>query len=197
MATRRYGRIGKDCQIVVKGSDADLKRLKKTMEKGTNNPITQKNLEIFLMPDIDINNPDQVKIRITEYFKVCAETDSKPTMAGLAMALGMNRHRLTEIKYNVNDGHGIRINKVNPESIELIRKTYDFLEMQWEDYMLNGKVNPAAGIFIGKNQFDYRDVIDQRVAVADRNEIDAESIRKRYLTENSDLPLPDNSGDPG
>lgn len=30
----------------------------------------------------------------------------------------------------------------------------------WVDYMMNGRVNPASGIFIGKNIFGYRDVID-------------------------------------
>lgn len=34
------------------------------------------------------------------------------------------------------------------------------MEEIWADLMLNGKVNPASGIFIGKNHFGYRDAID-------------------------------------
>jgi hypothetical protein len=39
----------------------------------------------------------------------------------------------------------------------MIKKAYDFIEELWEDYMLNGKINPVAGIFLAKNNFGYRD----------------------------------------
>jgi hypothetical protein len=31
------------------------------------------------------------------------------------------------------------------------------MELLWEDYMLNYKVHPTAGIFLGKNNFVYKD----------------------------------------
>lgn len=31
------------------------------------------------------------------------------------------------------------------------------LEDLWQEYMQNGKINPASGIFLGKNMFGYRD----------------------------------------
>ena len=37
------------------------------------------------------------------------------------------------------------------------------LEELWVDYMMNGKVNPTSGIFIGSNHFGYRDVRDVNI----------------------------------
>lgn len=39
----------------------------------------------------------------------------------------------------------------------LIKRAYEALAELWEDYMLNGKVNPVSGIFLGKNHFGYTD----------------------------------------
>lgn len=42
----------------------------------------------------------------------------------------------------------------------MIKKAIMILEEMWVDYMQNGKLNPASGIFLAKNMFGYRDVID-------------------------------------
>jgi hypothetical protein len=39
----------------------------------------------------------------------------------------------------------------------LIKKAYKGMELLWENYMLNGKINPVSGIFLGKNNFSYSD----------------------------------------
>ena len=71
----------------------------------------------------------------------------------------------------------------NEEQLEIIKKAYNFLEELWEDFMMNGKVSPPNGIFIGKNHFSYRDVVD--VAVTPKtdteNDLNAGDIAKRYL----------------
>lgn len=38
-----------------------------------------------------------------------------------------------------------------------VKKAYTFMEQNWEDYMQNGKINPVAGIFLGKNNYGYQD----------------------------------------
>ena len=43
---------------------------------------------------------------------------------------------------------------------DLINKAYAMLEELMNDYMLNGKVNPASGIFLLKNIHGYRDQVD-------------------------------------
>ena len=52
----------------------------------------------------------------------------------------------------------------------------------WADYMLNGKLNPASGIFLAKNWYGYKDVAD--VVVTPNNpmqDLDATEARKRLL----------------
>jgi hypothetical protein len=57
------------------------------------------------------------------------------------------------------------------------------LEEMWVDYMQNGKLNPASGIFIGKNFFGYRDVQD--VVVTPNNPIgdpaSQKALEDKYL----------------
>ena len=58
------------------------------------------------------------------------------------------------------------------------------IEEQWADYMQNGKINPASGIFLGKNWFGYKDVAD--VVVTPNNPYQATSddeLKGKYLTD--------------
>jgi hypothetical protein len=41
--------------------------------------------------------------------------------------------------------------------MDIINEVYDSLEVLWEGYMANGKINPVSGIFLGKNNFGYTD----------------------------------------
>ena len=72
---------------------------------------------------------------------------------------------------------------------EEIKKQCAFIEEIWADLMLNGKINPASGIFLSKNWFDYKDVAD--VVVTPNNplqNLDEEAARKRIIEA---LPEPD------
>lgn len=167
-------------------SDAQL-----DLQPGDNNRFAQKNLELFRLPKVDLMNNDAVLSRIDEYFSIMAKYDSKPTVTGLAMALGVDRRRLWEIRTgNFGNTTGL-YTKLPAEVVETIRKTYDYLEIMWEDYMLNGKINPVSGIFLGKNNFGYQDKTEYVLTPnSQKEEFDAESIRKRYLIEAADSDQP-------
>nr|DAQ32538.1 MAG TPA: Terminase small subunit [Caudoviricetes sp.] len=168
-------------------SDAQL-----DLKPGDNNRFAQKNLELFRLPKVDLMNNEAVLSRIDEYFAIMAKYDSKPTVTGLAMALGIDRRRLWEIKtQNFGNVTG-KYTQLPEEVVETIRKTYDYLEIMWEDYMLNGKINPVSGIFLGKNNFGYQDKTEYVLTPnSQKEEFDAESIRKRYLIEAAEDETPD------
>ena len=64
-----------------------------------------------------------------------------------------------------------------------IKKAYVTLEMLWENYMQNGKVNPVAGIFLGKNNYGYQDKTEYVVTPNKREEdYSIEDIKARYST---------------
>ena len=126
-------------------------------EVNSNTRIITKNLEIMDLPPIDLHDGAAVRARIREYFAIEAKWGFKPTMAGLGNALGLDRRRLWEIKTGTtSDRH--QMGQQLPKDVrDSIKKAYTFMEQNWEDYMQNGKINPVAGIFLGKNNYGYQD----------------------------------------
>lgn len=103
------------------------------------------------LPPIDISDSEQVEQRINEYFEYCIEHDRKPNMIGMANWIGVDRDTVKTWKtgeYRSSTHSAV------------IKKAINILEELWVDYMQNGKVNPASGIFLGKNMFGYKDVQD-------------------------------------
>ena len=136
---------------------------------------------------------EAVKARIREYFQIEARWGYKPTVAGLGMALnGMSRQRLWEIKTgNFGNVRGITTRLPVPV-MDAIKKAYAIMEQWWEDYMQNGKINPVAGIFLGKNLYGYQDRTEYVITPnTDQQDYSEQDIRAR-------LGLPDGSeGDDG
>lgn len=125
------------------------------------------------LPPIDISDPEQVKNRILEYFNFCADNDRKPTMIGMANWLGVDRDTLNNWKRGV-----VR----SSTHFGIVNKALALLEEQWVDYMQSGKVNPAAGIFLAKNWYGYRDVQDVVVTPSAPYESgSAEDVAKQYI----------------
>ena len=77
----------------------------------------------------------------------------KPGVAAVGLAIGLDRRRLWEIR----SGNHVRISGIPQECKDIINEVYDSLEVLWENYMQNGKINPVSGIFLGKNNFGYAD----------------------------------------
>jgi hypothetical protein len=55
-------------------------------------------------------------------------------------------------------------------------EAYDVLEALWEDYMMNGKINPVSGIFLGKNNFGYQDK-QEYVLTPNQQQITQEDVK--------------------
>ena len=165
-------------------------------EPGDNTRIVQTNMKFFNMPRVDLNDPEAVRMRLGEYFQIYAEADLKPTVAGMAMCLGVDRRRLWDIKSGnyVNVG-GYK--NLPDDTVDLVKKAYDILETSMEAYANAGKINPVMAIFMMKNHFGYQDKTEYVVTPNVNNDSDynAEDIRKRYLTETTDYQLSDSGED--
>ena len=138
------------------------------------------------LPPINITDPEQVRNRLIEYFTFCEEHDRKPSMIGMANWLGVGKDVLDDWKHGVfrSDTH-----------TPIIRQALAAMEEIMVDYFQNGKVNPATGIFLLKNMFQYRDVQD--VVVTPKNPIgDAAQqgqLEDKYL-DVVEVPEDDNGG---
>ena len=153
-------------------------------EPGDNTKIVQTNMQFFDMTKIDLHDPGAVRERLCEYFRIYGEADLKPTVAGMAMCLGVDRRRLWDIKTGnyVNVG-GYK--DLPPETVDLVKKAYDILETTMENYANAGKINPVMAIFMMKNHFGYQDKTEYVLTPNQKQEsdYDADDIRKRYLTD--------------
>ena len=168
-------------------------------EPGDNAKYIGVSLQLFNLPAIDLHEPEQVQARLSEYFQIHVEADLKPTVAGMAMALGIDRRRLWEIKTGAKMG-GHTPHDLPTLTVDSIKKAYDFLETLWENYMHNGKINPVSGIFLAKNNFGYQDKVEHVLTPNMHSDSDynADDIRARYLSDSPTLPTidsPDSDSD--
>ena len=72
---------------------------------------------------------------------------------------------------------------LNSESTAAIKKAYFMLSNLWETYMNSGKMNPVAGIFLGKNNYGYVDQVEHVVTPNTHpdSDYDADAIREKYI----------------
>lgn len=150
------------------------------VEPGDNARYLRFALDNMNRPPIDISDEKQVERRINEYFTDCEKYDMKPSVVGLSNALGIDRTTL----------HSWKVGECRTAThSHLVKKAFVALEELWVDYMQNGKINPASGIFIGKNHFGYRDVAD--VVLTPGQQLSDQTSPEQMQRQLSALPIDD------
>lgn len=147
-------------------------------DPGDNSKYIRHALATLNLPPIDIADPAQVENRISWYFEHCVTNDMKPTVKGFCNALGVHRDTI----------HAWRTGEYRAGTHQaIILKAYNLLEEMWENYMLNGKINPVSGIFLGKNNFGYVDK-QEHILTPNQQSLTADDVR---LIESKYNELPD------
>ena len=146
-------------------------------EPGVNRKYLQHTMRMWNWPEVDMREPEQVAERIEQYFGICIEDDMKPSVAGLACAFGVDRKTIWAW------ANGVDSKTLPTESRNLIKKAYQNLNAQMENYMQNGKINPVAGIFLMKNNMGY---VDKQEMVLTPNQqlgdqVSPEDLQRKYL----------------
>lgn len=136
------------------------------------------------LPPIDISDPKQVERRINEYFDYCEQNDIKPGFVMMGNWLGVSRSTLNQWK---------RGDYRSSTHMDIIQKAVSQLESLWEMYMLDGKVNIVAGIFIGKQYYGAVDKQEITISADDGNAapLSPEEIAKRLPDPDSDYDVTD------
>lgn len=125
---------------------------------------------------VDINVPEQVEQRVTEYLKYAIQHDMKPTVESMALAFNTNRTQLWRW------ANGVECGGVPERSRNAIKKGYSIMNQLLTQTMADGKINPVAAIFLLKNNHSYKDQTD--VVVTPNNPmqgLDADTARKRLI----------------
>ena len=139
-------------------------------EPGDNRKYILHSMRLADLGKVDLKSVDEVTQRIRTYFEICAEDDMKPSVAGLALAMDIDRRYLWEIREGKKGK--------NPEVADVLKKAMKILDLQMVDYMQNGKINPVSGIFLMKNNFGYAD--KQEVVLTPNNPLgDTKDIKAR------------------
>ena len=133
-------------------------------EPGDNSKFTRHNRMLYELVPVTFESAEEVKERTITYLDICEQNDMKPSVAGYALALGIDRVNLWRIVTGAT---------VKPAEVRnVLKRAYDLLNAQMEDYMQNGKINPVSGIFLMKNAWGYKDKQEIEVSA---NQGDAES----------------------
>ena len=143
---------------------------------------SRKLLTIYNWPKIDINLDEQVEERIRLYFEYSMENDLKPTVEGLALALGVSRSTLWDWETGRSRA------QVSSSRSDMVKKAKDYIAFMMSDAVMSGKVNPVAWIFYAKNYFGMTDKQEIEVKAANPlgNTLSPEEIAKQIP---QDIPI--------
>ena len=115
--------------------------------------------------------------RLNEFFAVCAETESFPTVEKMSLALGTSRFQLNQWEKGED-----RLGKVPGISI-MIQKAKQILAGIDADLVQAGKIPQITYIFRSKNFFGMVDKTEHVILpnLNPENDFNADEIRSRYI----------------
>lgn len=136
--------------------------------------IVRYNVELFSLGKLkDPNDEEEVRERLVTYFSISEKYQQVPTVAGLALALGIDRRTLwTWMEQKVGT---IK----NPVVMDTLKHVYNMIASQYEGMLTQGKIVPVAGFFLMQNNFGYKNQTDHVVVAAGDPEPDTADIAAR------------------
>lgn len=141
-------------------------------EPGDNSKFTRHNRMLYELVPVTFESAEEVKERTITYLDICEQNDMKPSVAGYALALGIDRVNLWRIVTGVT---------VKPAEVRnVLKRAYDLLNAQMEDYMQNGKINPVSGIFLMKNAWGYKDKQEIEVSASQGDAESPDQLASKY-----------------
>ena len=121
----------------------------------------------------DRNNAQEIQERITFFLTLCQERSVMPTVAGLALALGVDR---TTLWSWMNNKQGEIKNR---EVIDILKNTYFSINSQYEMLLTEGKMIPVSAFFLMQNNFGYKQQTDHVIKADNNNEPSQEDISNK------------------
>lgn len=114
------------------------------------------------------NDSDSVKRACETYFDICEADGMKPSVSGLASALGTNRETLMKWLRG----------EISIQTADVIMEYFSMIEIFDETALKDNKTNAVAGLFNMKNNYGYRDEVEHRI-IDDKKPSNAE-IEQMY-----------------
>lgn len=115
-------------------------------------------MELRQWPLVDLNDAEALQERIWDYYKLCQKYDSKPLLNGLCMVIGCTR---TELMRWSRGEEAPFARNLTPDGMNVLKNAVEDMHTYWEfAFQNNGYRNPVTGIFLGKNNFGYKDTTE-------------------------------------
>lgn len=168
---RTRGQRGPDKQVRKSRYDGSPNTLIPPDDRGR---IVQHNLQLMRLGKLkDRNDAEEVRERAETYFSLCAENQIMPTVAGFALALGIDR---TTLWLWMDNRTGVI---KNPEVLDALKMIYSMINTQYEELLTEGKMIPVGAFFLLQNNHGYRNQTDHVVVASAEPEPDTVDIAAR------------------
>ena len=102
---------------------------------------------LWELPPVRKGEVELAKQRIAEYFQFCQSADRKPSVEGLALALGTSRQNLWLWE------------QAGDEMGEIVARAKALINAMLTDFAMNNKIPCVYGIWLQKNHFGYTEAI--------------------------------------
>lgn len=116
--------------------------------------------DLFSFERPDLGDAASVEDAFYRYLEACARHGTRPMVKGLAYAFGMPSADLQRIAVNDPRYSNYKGGILTPESRGALTKSYEFLAVAWETFLVEERGNPVKWIFLGKNYFGMKDQAD-------------------------------------
>lgn len=128
-----------------------------------------------------VKSDEELRNRLNDYFKRCAEKGQIPTVEEMSMCTGYSQSTVWDWETGRNKGF-------SNSTSEIIKKAKDFLKTFDAKLVISGKLNFLAYCFRAKNYYGMVDKQEYVVTpnVQQDNDYDADAIRERYLIDSND-----------
>ena len=168
---------------LAKFDEAQQKELSEAISKGKLTPQQKKTLHILRVSKIEkpyVNNPYAIQQAISQYFQLTLEDGNKPTVNGLALAIGITKKQM----FDLIEGKKVYINGGELKGKEVIENAIQVIATNNEiDIAESGGMG---AMFLGKNNFGLTDKTDVNIH-HDNDDADEKSLDEKY----KDIPIID------
>ena len=123
-----------------------------------------------------LHNPNditEVEQRIETYLTLCMNNSVSPTVAGLALSLGIDRRTLWQWIEGVNG------TIKSPEVKDTLKSVYSSIAAMYEEMLTEGKIIPVSAFFLMKNNHGYKDQTDHIVTARQEQPETEETLLNR------------------
>ena len=130
-------------------------------------------LTIYQWPKINLDSDDEVENRCSQYFEHCRNALERPTIEGLAVAIGVSPRTLNDWEDGkTRAGMGSRRSPI-------IKKAKALIQYMLAQMAVGNKIYPNVWIFYGKNWFGMKD--QQDITITPNNQLQPNLTREQII----------------